>query len=81
MRHEAISREMMAGPVEPPNDIELIMHAAWLLAGVAIALAASGCTASDESQLQARPEAQNQMIAHAKPSPTSSSGNVEDMTY
>lgn len=80
MRTEPISRELMAGPFEPPTDIEMVMHAAWLLAGVAIALAASGCTLADEAKMHTL-QPQNENVAHAAPSATAASSNVEDLTY
>lgn len=80
MRTEPISRELMAGPFEPPTDIELVMHTAWLVAGVAIALAASGCTVADEAKVRAL-EPQNENVAHTAPSATATGGNVEDLTY
>jgi hypothetical protein len=80
MRTESMPREMEAGVCEPPNDIQMLMHGAWLLAGVAIAIAATACTVADESQLHAAPP-QNENVAHAPSSPTATSGNVQDMTY
>jgi hypothetical protein len=81
MRHDPLPREIEAGAFEPPTDIQLLMHTAWLLAGVAIALAASACTVADEAQLHAAPPEPHQNVAHAKPSTTAGNGNVEDMTY
>ena len=60
-------------------DIRLLVHAAWLLAGMAIALA--GCSVSDEADLHAQAPNPGQNIAHAAPQPTAVSGNVEDLTY
>ncbi len=80
MRTEPISRELMAGSFEAPSDIEMLMHAAWLLAGVAIALAAAGCTVADEARMRAL-QPQNENVAHATPSTTADSGNVQDLTY
>ena len=74
MRTESLSREIHAGPQEPPNDIQLLMHSAWLLAGIAIALAA--CTASD-----AAPPEPNKNVAHLTPQTTADNGNVQDLTY
>jgi len=60
-------------------DIQLLVHAAWLLAGMAIALA--GCTVSDEADLHAQAREPARNIAHAPPQPGTASGNVEDLTY
>jgi hypothetical protein len=60
-------------------DIQLLVHAAWLLAGMAIALA--GCSVSDEADLHAQAPNPAQNIAHAPPQPGAASGNVEDLTY
>ena len=82
MRTEPICREIHAGPQDPPSDIQLLMHAAWLLAGVAIALA--GCNVTDEADLHAAPGAEqnaNVNVAHLAPQTKDSSGNVQDMTY
>lgn len=66
-----------AGVREVPTDIQMMIHTAWLLAGIAIALAA--CTSTDESRLHAAPAEQN--VAHMAPSANATSGNVQDMTY
>jgi hypothetical protein len=80
MRTEPISRELQAGLHEPPTDIQLLMHAAWLLAGVAIALA--GCTAADETAVRTAKAADaNENVAHMTPQTKESGGNVQDMTY
>ena len=80
MRTEPISREIHSQLQEPPSDIQLLMHAAWLLAGVAIALA--GCTATDEANLHATPANDaSQNVAHLTPQTKESGGNVQDMTY
>jgi hypothetical protein len=55
----------------------MLVHSAWLLAGIAIMLAA--CSAADDAALRAAPEATN--IAHATPQPNAASGNVQDLTY
>jgi hypothetical protein len=81
MRHDPLPREIEAGTLEPPSDVQLLMHAAWLLAGVAIALAASACTVADEADLHAAKPDPNQNVAHAQPSTTATSGNVQDMTF
>ncbi|HET7401793.1 MAG TPA: hypothetical protein VFJ62_08435 [Usitatibacter sp.] len=60
-------------------DIQLLVHAAWLLAGMAIALA--GCSVSDEADLHTQAPNAGQNIAHAPPQPGATSGNVEDLTY
>jgi len=60
-------------------DIQLLVHAAWLLAGMAIALA--GCSVSDEADLHAQAREPARNIAHAPPQPGAASGNVEDLTY
>jgi hypothetical protein len=81
MRTEPISREIHSGLQDPPSDIQMLMHAAWLLAGVAIALA--GCTAADEADLHAAPSRieANQNVARFAPQTQDSGGNVQDMTY
>ena len=78
MRTEPISRELQAGLHEPPTDIQMLMHAAWLLAGVAIALA--GCTSSDAA-VQAKPAQANENVAHLAPQAKDAGGNVQDLTY
>jgi hypothetical protein len=72
-----MTREIQAGAFDPPSDIEMVMHAAWLLAGVAIALAAAGCTGSEA----ANPAPPNANVAHAKPASSATDGNVQDLTY
>ena len=81
MRTEPISREIHSPLQDPPSDVQLLMHAAWLVAGVAIALA--GCTAADEADLHATPgaDAQNVNVAHLTPQTKDAGGNVQDMTY
>ncbi|MGE5093520.1 MAG: hypothetical protein ACM3SO_00170 [Betaproteobacteria bacterium] len=65
--------------IDPPTDVQMIVHGAWLLAGIAIAVA--GCSVADESQLhQAQPEP-NTSVAHLQPQANATSGNVDDMTY
>ena len=66
-----------ARDMDPPTDLQIMIHTAWLLAGVAIALAA--CTAADEAQLHQVPPEQN--VAHLAPQANATSGNVDDMTY
>jgi hypothetical protein len=78
MRTEPLSREIQSGFDEPATDIQLLMHAAWLLAGVAIALAA--CTTADES-INAAPADANKNVARAAPQASATSGNVQDLTY
>ncbi|HET7401485.1 MAG TPA: hypothetical protein VFJ62_06875 [Usitatibacter sp.] len=60
-------------------DIQLLVHAAWLLAGMAIAIA--GCSVSDEADLHAQRADPGRNIAHAPPQPNATTGNVEDLTY
>jgi len=79
MRTEPISREIEAGAFEPPSEVQMMMHAAWLLAGVAIALAAAGCTGADAAKVA--PTNPNENVAHAKPATNASEGNVQDLTY
>jgi hypothetical protein len=79
MRTDPISCEIHAVQ-DPPTDIQLLMHAAWLLAGVAIALA--GCTAADEADLHATPPLDAKTnVAHMTPQTKDPGGNVQDMTY
>lgn len=79
MRPEPLPREIQAGAHEPPSDIQMLMHGAWLLAGIAITLAA--CTAADEADLHAVPAGPNVAVAHLAPQADAPSGNVQDMTY
>lgn len=80
MRTEPICRDIQAGLHEPPTDIQMVMHAAWLLAGVAIALA--GCTVADESDIHAAPVSDpNVNVAHLTPQTKDAAGNVQDLTY
>jgi hypothetical protein len=62
-----------------PNDIQMMVHGAWLLAGIAIALA--GCTVADEASLHDVPANPNTNVAHMQPAPNAQSGNVQDLTY
>jgi hypothetical protein len=78
MRTEPLSREIQSGFDEPPTDIQLLMHGAWLVAGIAISLAA--CTTADES-VHAAPVGANQNVARAAPQASATSGNVQDLTY
>lgn len=78
MRTEPLHREIQSGFDEPATDIQLLMHAAWLLAGVAIALAA--CTTADEAA-HAAPADANQNVARTAPQAQATSGNVQDLTY
>ena len=63
----------------PPNDIQMMVHSAWLLAGIAIAVA--GCSVADEANLHQVPADPNTNVAHMQPAPTAQSGNVQDLTY
>jgi hypothetical protein len=80
MRTEPLNRELTAGE-EAPNDIQLMMQATTLLAGIAIAIAMMGCDVSDEADLHAAPAEQNTNVAHATPQEGATQGNVQDMTY
>jgi hypothetical protein len=79
MRTQPLPREIIAGMNEPPSDIQMIVHTAWLIAGIAIALAA--CTAVDEADLHAKPAPQNENVARVAPQLGAIQGNVQDMTY
>ena len=70
-----------AQAVEQHTDIQLMVHASWLLAGIAIALA--GCTVADEADIHgsAADQARSKAIAHAPPQPSAAAGNVQDLTY
>jgi hypothetical protein len=61
------------------TELRLIVHASWLLAGMAIALAA--CTVADESDLHAQAPSHMKNLAHAEPQPNAPTGNVQDLTY
>lgn len=65
--------------LEPASDIQMLVHSAWLLAGIAIALAA--CSVADESQLHQVAPDTNTSVAHLEPQANASTGNVQDMTY
>jgi hypothetical protein len=71
--------EIGAVLIDPPTDLQLILHSSWLLAGIAIALAA--CTVADESKLHQVPPDTNASVAHLAPQGNATSGNVQDMTY
>jgi uncharacterized membrane protein len=83
MRTESITREIQAGVREPASDIQLLMHGAWLVAGIAIALASAGCTVADEADLHASPApgSANVNVAHMTPQAKDPGGNVQDLTY
>jgi hypothetical protein len=68
-----------AEAVEHHTDIQLLVHASWLLAGMAIALA--GCTVADEADVHGSVPDKAAAIAHAQPQPNAASGNVQDLTY
>ena len=70
-----------AQAIEGHTDVQLMVHASWLLAGIAIALA--GCTVADEAEIHGSTadQARSQAVAHAQPQPTAVAGNVQDLTY
>jgi hypothetical protein len=51
------------------------------VAGVVIALAAMGCSVSDEADLHASAPEPHANVAHAAPQPGAAQGNVQDLTY
>ena len=81
MRYEPIHPEMHDGAREQASDIQLLMQAATLLAGVAIAMASAGCNVADEADLHASQPSANANVARAEPQKTAASGNVQDLTY
>ena len=78
--NEPLHGEAIAGDA-PYSDIQLLMQAATLMAGIAIALASTGCNVRDEADLHAAPAELNTNVAHATPQEGATQGNVQDMTY
>ena len=81
MRHEPISFELHAGERETASDVQMLVQASVLVAGIVIAMGMSGCSVADEADLHAAAPEANQNVAHAQPAPTASAGNVQDLTY
>jgi hypothetical protein len=71
--------EIATRDIDPPTDVQMMVHSAWLLAGIAIALA--GCTVADEADLHRAAPDTNTTVAHLAPQANAKSGNVEDLTY
>lgn len=80
MKTESLPRELIALD-EPPTDIQLLMQAATLAAGIAIALASMGCNVADEADLHASPAEPATNVARAAPQEGATQGNVQDLTY
>jgi hypothetical protein len=83
MKTEPLPRDLEVARTNPPDDIQMLVHSAWLLAGIAIALAA--CTGAPGKgampEAKASLGAQKSQGAWPAPAANATSGNVQDMTY
>ena len=84
MTTQPLPRELESAQVlNPPDDIQMLVHSAWLLAGIAIALAACTGTTGNGPMPDAKAAVATEKSQGAWPAPAASatSGNVQDLTY